>query len=106
MNFGPTPIARGGSGAEAPPLAAHAMRGRPAESVKTVHNVCELACILGLTSSNNQVSLTNKKRCVQLSNNFEIVLAQVLFKTHSISGHRLAKPKPISIGLLHDYDVT
>jgi len=30
--------------------------------VKIVHNVCGLACILGLTSSHNQVYLTTKKR--------------------------------------------
>jgi len=30
--------------------------------VQTVHNICGLACILELTGSNNQVSLTIKER--------------------------------------------
>jgi len=34
--------------------------GRP-RWVKTVHDVCGLACILGLTGPNNQVSLTKER---------------------------------------------
>jgi len=33
--------------------------------VKTVHNVCGLMCILGLTGPNYQVSLTTKERSAQ-----------------------------------------
>jgi len=45
-------------GPKAPPLAARLW-------VKIVHNVCGLACILGITSPNNLVSLTTKKCSAQ-----------------------------------------
>jgi len=35
---------------------------RGIQRVKIVHNVCGLACIFGLTSPNNQVSLNTKER--------------------------------------------
>jgi len=49
MNSGLWRVVRGGSGAPE--------RGRPA-CVKNVYNNCGLACVLGLTSSNRQVSMT------------------------------------------------
>jgi len=38
-----------------------------ADPVKSVYNVCGLACILGLTGSNNQVSLTTLRRPFRLT---------------------------------------
>jgi len=59
MNSGGLRVARGSSGAKAPPLAAHPfvvdLRG---SGVTTVHDVCDLACILGLTCPKNS-SLLN-----------------------------------------------
>jgi len=44
---------------------------RPAKRVQRVHNFCGLACILGLTSSNNQIPLTTKERSVQARDSLE-----------------------------------
>jgi len=54
--------------------------GRPAW-VNTAYNVCGLACILGLTSPNNQVSLTTKERIARYNGTTLTYLGQVRYHT-------------------------